>query len=74
MRRNGEDVYVKGTTVQVARTDAAGFPLESIERDPDGYLWHVNEGQKPVLLRDESEVRAVFAEAANKGGGGEGGH
>lgn len=70
MRRNGEDVYVKGTTQTVIRQDAAGYPLESVERDSDGQLWHVNEGQKPVLLRDDNEVRAVVAEAANKGGGG----
>ena len=58
--------YSKGTTTQVVRTDAVGFPLESIEQDKDGQLWHVNEGKDPVALRDDDEVRAVFAEAENK--------
>lgn len=67
-RRNGEDVYVKGTQVQVIRTDASGFALESIERDTDGLLWHVNEGKSPVRISDD-DARAVSAEAANAGGG-----
>lgn len=58
--------YTKGTVTQVARADKAGFPLEAIERDKDGQLWHVTEGEAPVLLRDEDEVRAVFAESSNK--------
>lgn len=58
--------YTKGTVSQVVRTDGAGFPLESIERDKDGNLWHVKEGDAPVLLRDEDEVRAVTAEASNR--------
>ena len=60
--------YSKGTTVQVVRADAAGFPLESIERDTDGQLWHVNEGKEPVLLRDADEVRSVVAESAHTNG------
>lgn len=59
--------YTKGTTVQVVKVDDAGFPLESIERDKDGQLWHVKEGdEKPVALRDDDEVRAIFAESAHK--------
>lgn len=58
--------YTKGTVQQVAKTDEAGFPLECVERDKDGVLWHVREGEAPVILRDEDEVRAVFAESSNK--------
>ena len=58
--------YTKGTVVQVVKMDDAGFPLEAVERDKDGQLWHVKEGAEPVQLRDEDEVRAVFAESANK--------
>ena len=58
--------YTKGTVIQVAKTDDAGFPLEHIERDKDGQTWHVTEGKEPVYLRDDDEVRAVFAESANK--------
>lgn len=66
MARKANDVeYVKGTVVQVIRKDGAGFPLEAVERDTDGNLWHVKEGAEPVLLRDEEEVRAVVAESAN---------
>jgi hypothetical protein len=64
------DKYTKGTTQQVIRMDAAGFPLESVERDTDGVLWHVNEGKAPVVLRDDDEVRAVVAESESRGGGG----
>lgn len=64
--RTGKPEYTKGTTIQVAKTDAAGFPLESVEMDKDGNRWHVTEGAEPVLLRDDEEVRAVFAEAENK--------
>lgn len=62
----GKPEYTKGTTVQVAKTDAAGFPLESVERDKDGNMWHVKQDEQPVHLRDDDEVRAVFAEAENK--------
>lgn len=64
----GDREYRKGVTQQVIRTDASGFPLESIERDQDGQYWHVTEGQDPVYLRDDDEVRAVVAESQNKGG------
>lgn len=64
--RTGKPEYTKGTTTQVVKTDAAGFPLESVEMDKDGNRWHVTEGADPVLLRDDEEVRAVFAEAENK--------
>lgn len=63
------DRYTKGTTTQVIRQDGNGFPLESIERDTDGVLWHVNEGKEPVMLRDDAEVRAVSAESAPGGNG-----
>jgi len=58
--------YVKGTVQQVIRADAAGFPLDAIERDPDGQLWHVKEGDEPVAINDD-DARTVAAEAENKG-------
>lgn len=68
--------YVKGVPVQVLGTDKAGFPTNSIERDPDGQLWHVQEGEDPVKV-DDDEVRSIAAEHANKsgseGGSGSGG-
>lgn len=60
--------YTKGTTQQVLRQDSNGFPLESIERDTDGQLWHVVEGQAPTRLRDNDEARSLAAEASNRGG------
>lgn len=66
MAGNSGKTYTKGTVTQVARSDEAGFPLEAVEQDKDGNLWHVNEGKEPVLLRDDDEVRAVFAESSNK--------
>lgn len=62
---SGNAEYTKGTVSQVIRTDGSGFPLEAIERDKDGNLWHVKEGEEPVQLRDDEEVRAVAAESAN---------
>lgn len=64
--RMAKKEYTKGTTTQVVRTDSVGFPLESIEQDKDGQLWHVTQDKDPVTLRDSDEVRAVFAEAENK--------
>ena len=60
--------YTKGSTQQVLRQDGDGFPMESIERDSDGQLWHVVQGSAPTRVRDEDEVRAIAAEARNKGG------
>jgi hypothetical protein len=57
--------YVKGTTVQVLDSDTNGFPTNSIERDPDGALWHVREGQEPVSLANDDEARAVASEHAS---------
>jgi hypothetical protein len=66
MAKGEKPEYTKGTVTQVAKQDASGFPLEAIERDKDGNQWHVKEGVAPVLLRDDDEVRAVFAESENK--------
>lgn len=54
----------KGQTVQVNERDAAGFPTDSVERDVDGKLWHIREGEDPVQITDD-EARAVAAEAEN---------
>lgn len=62
--------YVKGSTVTVLRQDTNGQPLESIERDPDGQLWHVKSDGEPVRVRDD-EVSSLVTEVSQQRGGGD---
>lgn len=58
------DKYVKGVQTHILSTDKdSGQPTAHIERDPDGQLWHVQQGEEPARIR-EDEVDGLVAGAA----------
>lgn len=60
------DRYVKGTQHTVLRQDQNGQPLEAVERDPDGQLWHVkSDGSEPTRIRDD-EVSSLVTETSQR--------
>ena len=62
------DKYVKGVQTHILSTDKdTGQPTAHIERDPDGQLWHVRQGEDPARVR-EDEVEGLVADAG-KGSG-----
>ena len=57
--------YIRGTVVQVFKTDSNGQPTSHVERDRDGQLWHVKAGSDPTQVR-EDEVSSLATEESQR--------
>lgn len=54
--------YVKGATYAVLQRNGDGVTTESIERDPDGVLWHCTGDEAPVVV-SQGDADALIASA-----------